>query len=1475
MENIELDLTKHNIITTKNNLESLIECYRQHDNFILISSDTSSYYVYSIIKEYLDQGLSVNCIVEIDVFRSLKIFQRFDLSVVQESLIKIPFNKRNFTLAQQILEKSFELFLEQNYNYKVPYIPFQLSPSALRIAKKIIENNYINQNFFNKFSKKLIIKLKEYKISYIPEFLGSYIGKTEDRKKDKKKELTINFSTIYNELLKLQKSKEDDLEDVINRLEQDYIVDLKNFYLEWDLDNDEERPFLISDTIKILFGFLFNKDDEYHPLIKGILPKHLSNNVVLIIFDNLGYFDLIRGIKQSKLWSTLNSENEILICPAFSSFITSTGSALSYLIREDKENKSLIDKIVDQMIEEDDPISVITSSQWNQNHPFNKKLFDSKRSGYLRISETVFTLNTLKPYLKELENNHYLVVHSCMGIPHENVSFEKLYEEVEQNVIKRISEAIDLFPDSVIIAIGDHGVQWTHQKIGGGEKLDNNKRISNIPIKDYSMGEVNIDKHKILQLLQLESQNFFPLKPSYVIELPNTKMCHGGFSFSELVIPLIICKPIKKKIDLELEEDQVALGVPSLEESKVKKEDFIPIQKVRDIILHYLETNGPSQVSEITEYVSNAKNKDFSEGDINGLLRSLLRYGNVVKGNPSEGSGKRAKAIIWHLPKHEEKYRKMVDEAEEKILKFIREKKACLFKPIYEELPLKRGITLSILQRLNFQKKIEIKEFERIFYIHNNLIYSKAKIYYIPGNEEYAIKRISEVQSGSSAQRSEKALLSRFDNLIEQLNKELEFEVPEIIKSEAIKIAFRKIKKSGRTGIKHVDLLGAVLSLSFRKFHIPISFDSISKAAVHTSLLLKSKDPKEINNIYKLYSIRKKNIRKLSTEIRRLLALKIKPLSFKDYFKFIIMRLDCPYYIYHFGNQILKESNSFVLPGIDPGGFAGAIIYYIIRKIKPLGICYKTYNQKTIARIINVTEVTLRKAFKILELKIHPYFSSEINEIERFIEDSVDFKELRIITQEGNVSLSEHQNSIEVIIRSLIKNTLDYELTYCEEHYSNGNINHKSVVFFLENEIIEGLLNENYNIILSSQEFIKYLIPGQSRVFVCKNTVDRNLQFSFTPKVVLINIPLSYAKNLIQFAGIELAEFYIQCKDSEFIHAMILDNDSIEEHSIALFDLLEKLELKEYQKSLLIPEIEGQFLNEYIIEFEETLDDDSTSEKEVKTIKKTELFREWLEEEIDVNKDTKKNDQISTQDIVKPKLKDLIDDFKLFIDNIDYSEILKTPKNCYFIINQSLEAYNTNLYQPAFETMLTSLERLLYNYHFIFLKTTERLDIHKYLKDLWKERLISKDLRDQINIIARCRNEVKHGRRDVDLNYFNTYFLLILDSIKRLSYEYFQIPAIHKVIEQLNNLEFVKEHNLIPIKHDPQILKKWLFNKIEQMFIYERDETINNINTFNIIIEFFIASLKDKKQKQFYFSLECEMKREGKNYLIIKMEEMD
>ena len=465
--------------------------------------------------------------------------------------------------------------------------------------------------------------------------------------------------------------------------------------------------------------------------------------------------------------------------------------------------------------------------------------------------------------------------------------------------------------------------------------------------------------------------------------------------------------------------------------------------------------------------------------------------------------------------------------------------------------------------------------------------------------------------------------------------------------------------------------------------------------------------------------------------------------------------------------------------------------------------------------------------------------------------------------------------SVEFILKGLIKNTLDLELTYNEEPPNNRIADHKSLIFFLENNIIEGMLNEKYHIMYTTQEFIENIIPGQSRVFICQNTVDRNVQFSFTPKAVLLNMPLSYAKDFIQLAGIELVEFYIQTKNSNFIHILILDEESIEEHSIALFDILGKLDLKEYQKSIVIPDIDKQTLYEYVLEFEESIEEENDIKKDITKKKELEQFQNWLLEGADTKKGKAQVIQKQTKEILKPKLKDLIEEFKFFIIKTDYYDILRTPKDCHYIINQSLEAYYNNLYQPSFESILTSLERLLYNYHSKFLRTTERLDIHKFLKELWKERLISKDIRDRINVISRCRNEVKHGRKDVDLNYFNTNFPFILDAINKLCYEYFRIPAIHKVIEKLNNLEFIREHSLIPIKNEPEILKKWLFNKNEQMYIYEREETLNDVVKFCIIAEFFIDALNDKKKKKFYFSIEFDVQREGTEYSIKKIIEIE
>lgn len=59
------------------------------------------------------------------------------------------------------------------------------------------------------------------------------------------------------------------------------------------------------------------------------------------------------------------------------------------------------------------------------------------------------------------------------------------------------------------------------------------------------------------------------------------------------------------------------------------------------------------------------------------------------------------------------------------------------------------------------------------------------------------------------------------------------------------------------------------------------------------------------------------------------------------------------------------------------------------------------------------------------------------------------------------------------------------------------------------------------------------------------------------------------------------------------------------------------------------------------------------------------------------------------------------------------------------------------------------------------------------------------------------------------------------------------------------------------------------------MFIYERDETINDVDKFSIIAEFFIDALKDKKKKKFYFSIEFDVQREETEYSIKKIREIE
>lgn len=1467
-----LDIINYNIILTNNYLESLIEKYSQKEEYMVISNKIPTYYLFSVIKEKIDQGFSINFIIQQDIYKKNEFFRSFDKKNCKKSEINVPFHEKKREVAKRIIDKAFELFLEKEYNYKIQFASFILSYNEIAITNEIIERGLINQNFINRFTRRLLKKYKELGIENIPEFLSSTkpLAKREDIKEERKE--LKNFTSIYRDLLSLKELKDEKFEIVRKKLETDCIQDLIEHYLNWTLEKSEERSILVSDLLQNLYGFLFKKENKLHPLIKNFATKEQPNNVVLLIFDHLGYFDFLYSISKSKLWETLSEKHEVGIIPAFSSFITTTEHALSYLTRQDQGKKSLVEKIVDQMIEENDPITIITASQWKQNNPYNKKLFASKRSGFIKIPTNIFTLNSLKPYITNLEGSHYLVIYSSEAISHTNASINTLSEHIEQSVIKRVLEATNLFPNSTIIAIGDHGIQWKHRKIEIGTKLDGNKRISTIPVENYAIEEIEVDKYEILKLLNLKTPMMYPLKPSLMLELPNTKISHGGFSFSELVVPLVIIRP--KKIKPLLVTKEKALKTIS-KELKDKEEEYIPLENVRDIILHYLGKNGPSFVSDITQYVSKIKNKEYTEGYINQYMASLLKYGNVVKGNPSEGSSKRAKVIIWYLPKQKSQYDRFLSETEEKLLSFIREKRACLFKPISKGLNLKRGFTLSMLYRLIHHKKIELKEFERQLFIYNNLIYSKVYIYYIPGQEEYAIKRISEIKSSLYIQRSQDRLIKNFDSLVDQLNIKFNFEIPEIIKSEALKITLEIFEKPeiGR-GLNNVDLSGASLLISFRKFRIPIPINVISEAVVYTNLILKNKKLEEIDNIKNLFSIKKRNIRKLRNKIKKKLDLKITTFSYEDYFNFIVLNLDCSYYIRYFGNFILKELENINVSSIDSRAIAGAIVYYIIRKIRPLGICYNYYNQKSIAQSINITEVTLRKGVKFLEQVMKISFSDKFNELEDNVSRSVSFKKVRILDQKGEVITASYPKGVELLIKENIINTLDLPLIYDDIPPIKNLKMQRSLLFFLENKIIEGILDEKYFMIISSNDFIKYIMSGRSRVFICQNSIDKNLRLSFTPRVVLLNLPLSFVKKYINLAGIELAEFYVQTINTGFIHLILIDADSIEDHSIPLFDILEDLKLEEHQKSITVPDIEGLSLYDYVLKFEESIEEEDFEDGiEKKT--KMDKFLEWVKEE-EISK--KVVDPISkqTQKEEHPLLNELLENFKSFIENPKYIEIMKNPKDCSNIINQSLEAYYVNLLQPSFETIFTALEKLLLNYHSKFIRSTERLDMHGYLAEFWQHRLITKELRDQINVLSRCRNDVKHGREDVDVHYFNTYFPLVLDSIKKLCYEYYMIPAVLIVIKKLSELKDIQDHNnLIPLQNDPNILKSWLFKKPGYLNIYEREESKDLINKFNFILEFFTDFLKDKKRKKFYFKLEVNVERIDDEYKIEEIIKLD
>lgn len=1451
---IQIVKISHEIILTKNYLESLIEKYQRKNNFLVINHIVPAYYRYSILKEKIDMGSELKVIIEEKLFQELKQLKRVPNLKVHKSDINLSFYKDDEELAKKIIFQAFLMHLENKTGKNIPNSNFNLSKSAFKLSKEIFESNLINDIMYERLSKNLFPKKKP-------------------------SELTQRESSDLKSLLNRLKYKNDfNVEKKRMVLETNYIEDFLEIYLKYYIKKSKDFPIFISDVKELLFEILFDLNKKYVSHIEEFKGHKLSKNLVFLIFDNLGYLDFLSSSYESDIWLNLMDENLISINPIFSSFITKTDYALNSLTESFDEEKSLTEKIIDKMIDIGDFLTILTCSQWKKNNPYNRILFESNRSGIIRFPNTIFSLNKLKKFHRDLKDKHFLIIYSGIALSHGESAPENKNKNIENNVIRIIKEAVEIFPESTIVALGDHGVQWENNKISKGEKFEGNIRISKSDVGDYSLGKISLKDLSIDSLTKKNEQIIFPLKPNYTLEVPKSKLAHGGFSFSEIIVPLIIVSS-HKRVNL-LEENAEDEIKSTIEEEKRKRE--IVYENVKDIILYYLEENGPSSTSEIINHVNEIKKNQVSEQMIVKYIRDNFEFGYIKKGVPTEELDINIRYALWYLPKHQGKYKKYLKESENEILDFLKEKKVCTINEARSETGYDRNYVSSILYRLESQKKIKRKNFKNIYFVNNSLIDIKSKVFYIPKYEEIANKKIEYIQNKAKIERKNEKINRRCD-LISQKIKELkDFQVPKVIKNSAISMA----KKVDAKGKSLFEILGATIYLSFRKQNIAIPLTLIGEAVLRAKICFKKKEL--ANEIYdKKLSLTRKSINRIEKEIIRNYNFEIEYPKPVDYLNYISLILESPLYIIYFSKLIWNKLNKKnLLGGKHPLGIFSGIIYFIKKNLYKNSLCGSYFSQKDLASKLEVTEVTIRNSRNMITHNSNYLPSLHIKKYKNQIKDKNDNSKINIIIKEGMIygkDLVNVENIISDLIRtgSVSEDLKDQTLSLNFKNKQNFKDNFNIALFYSE-EILSGIINKKIKLILSINPILENFNPKNSKILLFQNSIDRNLRIINSPKIIINNVPLSIAENFIQFTGMEPAEFYIMTRDKNYVNLILLDTNNIEEYNTSLFDFFSNKDYEKIRKSFSISNEDFKGIEKRISQTENQID--IIKEEEVSKEKTPmEKFQKWLRDtepkkkkKLELEESTEEFDKHEAAEAEDVLNKDL-ESSKIItsLEKPQNYEILMKPKNSIKIIKESLETKDLEYFHASLDTLFTSLERILYNYHSKFIRSSERLNIYEYLGELWSGRYISLELREQLNLLSRRRNEVKHGREEVTPTYFKTYFPLIIDSIKRLCYHYYKIRVIHKILEKLREIKFIKDHSMIPIKNSPDILEKWLFKKPKQFNIYEREETKNNINNFNFVLEFFTKLLRDKKARKFYFKLEIDANIIENKIKINKIEKLD
>ncbi|MHA1756460.1 MAG: hypothetical protein ACTSVV_06805 [Promethearchaeota archaeon] len=666
-------------------------------------------------------------------------------------------------------------------------------------------------------------------------------------------------------------------------------------------------------------------------------------------------------------------------------------------------------------------------------------------------------------------------------------------------------------------------------------------------------------------------------------------------------------------------------------------EEFIDDLDIDEIIWDVINKKGPSFSSEIVESVNQfIKRHPIT---IYSHLQKANNLGLIIKGDILENINHKPKIYIWYLPKQKEIYNKFIRDSENLVLNELKSIKASLLGNLAKKLNINNVFLNNILTKLLKNNKVKTINFENIILVRGKSIPVISKIYFIPGTETFAQQKIQIIQTRDKNYKKRKILMENLNMIIKFIN----FKVHKTIYNNAIEIAANSDQIRGRN---YFTILGASLIISFWQYGLPIQRKIISDATEFAShfakkqqmildiylkdfskIILPEHQTKTQKNVKKHslnsiqdedkkiidYEIIKqimkhmvklnlnlKNIRKTLHKLLEYEKIPITKFKLSDYLDYVSELLDLPYYVKILTNELLdilqKEGISH---GKDPYAFVGASIYYI----KQFDILPgDKLTQKIILNRINKTEVTIRNQFKIIK---------EINfDLDRIIEDSMkninnstDSKNVMLITDEGKLELSVNNKSFlssdpndfdyNLLIRELIiqEKNLQYDLEDLDFLSRDNKINEKSIVFCLPKPLIKRILNKEINLIFSNNDIIPNLIPGKSKVFICDNTLDKNLKVSFIPSLVICNLPLSIAIEFISRAGIDSVEFAVQFRNNKNVHLLLINHKSIEKKSISLFNILQDLEIEEFQRSINLPRIDGKTFYEYLMTFQDFFDE--------------------------------------------------------------------------------------------------------------------------------------------------------------------------------------------------------------------------------------------------------------------------------------------